>query len=141
MTLSGAEVRFVHMILTDVGLDSYRVFRFGPVAREQGGMEISGGEVVAAGEWIWVGEHFVSAETTHGGLSARRAALRRMSGHAGCPDKPDTPDVQIMRNIERPHPADCSTTCGLKPRLDSAIPEVVLADQTSGTPPLGLSRC
>ena len=64
VTLSAADVRFVHMILTSVGPDVYRVFRFGPVAREQNDAEISDDEVIAAGEWIRVGEYFVSVEAT-----------------------------------------------------------------------------
>ena len=64
VTLSGADVRFVHLILTHVGEDAYRVFRFGPVTREHTDVEISDDEVIAAGEWIRVGEYFVSVEAT-----------------------------------------------------------------------------
>lgn len=64
VTLSGADVRFVHLILTRVAEDAYRVFRFGPVAREHTDVEISDDEVIAAGEWIRVGEYFVSVEAT-----------------------------------------------------------------------------
>ncbi|MDA1062132.1 MAG: VWA domain-containing protein, partial [Chloroflexi bacterium] len=70
VTLSGAEVRFVHMILTHVGENAYRVFRFGPVAREQGEAEISDDEVIAAGEWMRVGGYSVSVEASHGAASA-----------------------------------------------------------------------
>ena len=47
-----------------IEVDAHRVFRFGPVTREHTDVEISDDEVIAAGEWIRVGEYFVSVEAT-----------------------------------------------------------------------------
>ena len=62
ITLPGDQVRFVHLILTDVGDEAYRVFRFGPVSYRESGEELADDEVIRPGEWLDVGGYLISFE-------------------------------------------------------------------------------
>ena len=62
VTLSGGDVRFVHLILTAIGDDSYRVFRFGPVTHDETGEDVEDDAVVRAGEWVRVGGYAIAVE-------------------------------------------------------------------------------
>ena len=64
VTLPGKDVRFVHLILTAVGDEGYRVFRFGPVALDDSGTELADDELVERGQWINVGGYLLSIEST-----------------------------------------------------------------------------
>jgi hypothetical protein len=64
VTLTGDQVRFVHLILTHVEGESYRIFRFGPVVHDETEAEVADDTVIEAGEWIRVGDYVVSIEAS-----------------------------------------------------------------------------